>query len=410
MFRGALLAVLMVAGVSMAHAQQPKSTVSAINNDPLVLYVANGSENACGRGCGEWIAAEGAFDPDSSARFRNFLTRLGRTNLPVFFDSPGGLQNQAKEIGRIMRERGMSAGVARTLPETCAGGDRNSCLAAKKSGKKLRADWTGSGAKCNSACVYAFVGARERQVPSGSSIGVHSPKPICISSNRAITDFKEGKCAVPPEQSRILAQRFMKEMGIDLRLVETIYKIPYSEIHFLSRQEIETYKIESVHEVKRSLTALTNAVPAESKHSKESSWKLRPGTRSTIVKIMEFKTAEGTISRSAVEAGCHYSNRAVIGYFRPAPPGGASTNGKIAALVNGQRFEFSEKGSISRFEFIDPKTWFDRREVWIPSSLVGSDFDLRIEISDPEESSGPVVIEIPTDGFHSTWKTVTANG
>src|SRR5262249_30747835 len=64
----------------LAHAQKPGLPDLAEPTpklpdlaDPMIFVVAHGGPNACGPGCSEWIAAEGAFDRDADARFRRFL-------------------------------------------------------------------------------------------------------------------------------------------------------------------------------------------------------------------------------------------------------------------------------------------------------------------------------------------------
>jgi hypothetical protein len=99
-------------------------------------YLAQGEDDACGSGCNEWIAAEGRFDDGSPQRLRAFLNRHSGRKLPIFFSSPGGSVTQALAIGRLMRERGMTAGVARTVPQGCAPtSDDEACRTLKHSGK-----------------------------------------------------------------------------------------------------------------------------------------------------------------------------------------------------------------------------------------------------------------------------------
>src|SRR5262245_23222816 len=83
----------------------------------MIFFVAKGDAGACGRGCSEWIAAEGMIDGDAAQRLRDFLGALPRRDLPVFFNSSGGEFGQAVELGTMLRERRMTVGIGRTLPE-----------------------------------------------------------------------------------------------------------------------------------------------------------------------------------------------------------------------------------------------------------------------------------------------------
>ena len=78
------------------------------------FFHAKGPANSCGHGCNEWISAVGVFDAGTSQRFRDFIEKLNGRNLPIFFHSPGGSIKTAIEVGYLLRERRMSAGIGRT--------------------------------------------------------------------------------------------------------------------------------------------------------------------------------------------------------------------------------------------------------------------------------------------------------
>src|SRR5262249_20804879 len=133
--------------------------------------------DACGPGCSDWIAAEGAIEgPAAVERLRELLDSLKERDLPIFFNSRGGSLRAARRIGRLLRERRMAAGVGKTIPEDCRpeGGAKASCRQIMQAKRELRAQWRVDGAACNSACVYAFVGASVRQVRRGARLGVHA--------------------------------------------------------------------------------------------------------------------------------------------------------------------------------------------------------------------------------------------
>src|SRR5262245_11745715 len=105
---------------------QPKDLDALLRRDAMIFFVAKGEPGACGPGCSEWIAAEGRFDVGAAQRFREFLDALPRRDLPIFFNSPGGRGGQAVTLSRILRDQRMTAGVGRTLPESCRSKDRKS--------------------------------------------------------------------------------------------------------------------------------------------------------------------------------------------------------------------------------------------------------------------------------------------
>ena len=108
--------------VSIAASDDPKELerlLAKVRSEPMIFVVATGEPNACGRGCTEWIAGEGRFDEGAAQRFREFLAVLAKRDLPIFFNSDGGLVREAVQIGSILRENRMTASVARTVAEGC---------------------------------------------------------------------------------------------------------------------------------------------------------------------------------------------------------------------------------------------------------------------------------------------------
>src|SRR5262245_17950860 len=216
----ALCAVAWLLLLGGAAAPQTKSTpaeiAAAMAKDPMLFYLAKGEADACGPGCSEWIAAEGHIDMGAPYRLRTLLAGLGKRKLPIFFHSPGGLSAQGMEIGRLLRQREMTTGVAMTVPAGCAAASEESCRALKRSGKPLAADLSSLGT-CNSACVTALIGGKVRHVPPGARVGVHSAKPIQLQSNGVVKAVLQGK--VSP-QSVAQMRRYHQEMQIAAELFD----------------------------------------------------------------------------------------------------------------------------------------------------------------------------------------------
>src|SRR6266481_6512720 len=106
--------------VSIAASDDPKElerVLAKVRNEPMIFVVATGEPNACGRGCTEWIAGQGRFEEGAAQRFREFLAVSAKRDLPIFFNSDGGLLREAVQIGSILRENRLTAGVARTVAE-----------------------------------------------------------------------------------------------------------------------------------------------------------------------------------------------------------------------------------------------------------------------------------------------------
>ena len=172
-------ALCCVPAVSIAANDDPKELerlLAKVRSEPMIFVVATGEPNACGRGCTEWIAGEGRFDEGAAQRFREFLAVLAKRDLPIFFNSDGGLVREAVQIGSILRENRMTAGVARTVVEGCQLGFPldDACRHLMQSKREHKARLYYGGARCASACVYAMVGALTRHVDPGATLRIHS--------------------------------------------------------------------------------------------------------------------------------------------------------------------------------------------------------------------------------------------
>jgi hypothetical protein len=227
-----------------------KRITDSLEGPPLLFYLAKGEPDACGIGCNEWIAAEGVIDRAAGQRFRAFLQRLGKRKLPIYFDSPGGAHPSAIAIGRLLRQRDMTAGVARTIPQGCnplAQRDE-ACAALKHSGRQLSADLRSARAMCASACVYALLGAKTRLIQSGARLGVHASTLArcdargCVRLSSATKMTREQTSWIATDAVQLAS--YVREMGIDTALLDAARQIPHERIRFLSRDEIARFGID----------------------------------------------------------------------------------------------------------------------------------------------------------------------
>jgi hypothetical protein len=218
--------------VSIAASDDPQELerqLAKVRSEPMIFVVATGEPNACGQGCSEWIAGQGRFDEGAAQRFREFLAVLAKRDLPIFFNSDGGLLREAVQIGLILRESRMTAGVARTVPEGCHLGFPldDACRRLMQSKRKHKARLYFGGARCASACVYAMVGASTRHVDPGATLRIHS------SVGREI------------DKTENSLRRYVVGMGVDPALVDAAAKIPSRSFRGLSRGEMERFGIET---------------------------------------------------------------------------------------------------------------------------------------------------------------------
>ena len=218
--------------VSIAANDDPKELerlLAKVQNEPMIFVVATGEPNACGRGCTEWIAAQGRFDKGAAQRFREFLAVSAKRDLPIFFNSDGGLLREAVQIGLILRENRMIAGVARTVPGGCHLGFPldDACRRLMQSKREHKARLYFGGSRCASACVYAIIGASTRHVDPGATLRIHS------SLGREI------------DKTENSLRRYVIGMGVDPALVDAAAKIPSRTFRGLSRGEMEQFGIET---------------------------------------------------------------------------------------------------------------------------------------------------------------------
>ena len=229
--------------VSLAASDDPKElerVLAKLRSEPMIFVVATGAPNACGRGCAEWIAGEGRFDEGAAQRFREFLAGLAKHDLPIFFHSDGGLVSEAVQIGLMLRENRMTAGVARTVPEGChlSFPLDDACRRLMQSKREHKARLYYGGARCASACVYAMVGASTRHVDPGATLRIHS------SIGREI------------DKTDNSLRRYVVAMGVDPALVDAAAKIPSRSFRGLSRGEMERFGIET-------RSTQSNSIPAD---------------------------------------------------------------------------------------------------------------------------------------------------
>jgi len=225
----ALCCLPVVAIAASDDPQELERQVAKLRSEPMIFVVATGEPNACGRGCTEWIAGEGRFDEGAAQRFREFLAVLVKRDLPIFFNSDGGLLREAVQIGLILRENRMTAGVARTVPEGCHLGFPldDACRRLMQSKREHKARLYFGGARCASACVYAIIGASTRHVDPGATLRIHS------SLGREI------------DKTENSLRRYVMGMGVDPALVDAAAKIPSRTFRGLSRGEMERFGVET---------------------------------------------------------------------------------------------------------------------------------------------------------------------
>ena len=332
-------------GMAFGQAKAPAPPASdsvELLKKPMILYVARGESDACGPGCNEWIAAEGAFDTGSARRLRAFISRPRNAKLPIYFHSPGGLADRAFNIGRLLRERGMTAGVSRTLPEACSKLDDKACDALKRSGQVLTAELSPM-AGCNSACVFALIGSKVREVPPGARLGVHSSKLVKLFSDGRIVAVKPGDAKIPMSQRDASTRKYISEMGINVQLFEIAAKIPHESAHYLSRDEIANLGIDA-------------------REFQETGWMVASSKTVSVLKLfVEAKGPEHKEFRlGVIRLSCSLAGRTDLVYLRGLASNENGRGQAVGLIVGGKEFPLIGVPSATTLDALDTGSSFDR--------------------------------------------------
>ena len=352
-----LLLALVAAGVAFGGAEAARaetaspSDPTAVERLPLAFYLAKGEANSCGEGCNEWIAAEGYFTPGSAQRMRTFLKRHSGRSLPIFFQSPAGIQAEALAIGRLMREREMTAGVAKTVPQDCvpAGEKEKACRASKQSGRTLMAELRSVGAACNSACVYALIGAKVRLVPPGGRLGVHSGKFVRIYSDGRVVDGPAGAAKAALAGLNAGLRRYVNDMGIGEGFLDVISRVPYEKVHYLSRNEIADFHIDARVFLETPWTVAETSSPAVLKF---------------VVAAAESNQSE--FRTDVVRLACRTATHLTVAYLRGVAGEASASPTSISLMAGGRNFAFSRPGRVAKMDAIDTGGWFEPRVAVVP--------------------------------------------
>lgn len=380
---GAWQALLIATTVVLAAATLARAAAKPADAlKPMVFYLANGAPNACGEGCDTWIAAEGAFESGTAERLQALIKRIPAPAPPIYFHSPGGNVEPALAIGRLLHKNGMTAGVSRTIPESCAGEREGSdaCRAAKRSGKTVAAELRSAGAVCASACVYALIGAKTRLVPPDAALGVHASKVVIVRVTGAARLPRGDELAAMQKarfaESLAELRRYVRDMGIDTRLVDLAFKIPHERVRLLGRNEIAGLGIDR-------------------RTFQESSWTFGEIRKKPAISkyFVDDRGSDGKeFHLSVIELGCEKDTHVAVGYVRALTSGETGSRKKIVFTLGSLKMPFSQLAHVAKLEAVDPEALFEARATFefldaFDAAAGAPTFEI-IE-SDPEKPEGP---------------------
>ncbi len=178
---------------------------------------------------GSVIVATGQITESTPGEFMSFLQETyGSHNLHavVFLDSPGGRVLASMEFGTLLRQIGAAAVIAGVYSNGAGG-------AVMTNGQ------------CFSACVYAFMGARKRVVPSSSQIGIHR----MFAYEQEVDSSGESYVRRRYDNGQMgsVLKRYTSAMGVNPALISEAEHIPSDGLKILSRSEIRRYHLGVPH-------------------------------------------------------------------------------------------------------------------------------------------------------------------
>jgi hypothetical protein len=287
--------------------------------------------------------------------------------------SPGGSISGGLELGRLIRDQKLEAGVAHTIPLRC---DRDkppekSCEAQKRSGQALESEFDPSLAMCNSACVYVLAGGTVRRIPPWVKLGIHD-----VGFDPEKTPPRGALLGQAKTMAHERIQDYLREMGIDNALLRAASAVPYESRRFLERDEVARFGIDRREFGETAWQFVDKPVPLVSK---------RFFARTDNDK---FRYLDGFVS---VSCGAGQSIRLALARDHVVSEIAGAGARSVSISVNGQRVDLRDQ---------IPATGIDFRAAWLsasPFDAAGDNATIGLSGTDlarNEESAGGIVLSM----------------
>lgn len=272
------LLVALVLPVAAVRAQE-----QSLDIPPMRFVVVRSNAPGCEPDCPEWISAEGTIAAGTPLLFKRTLKTLGRRQLPVVVNSPGGNVDAALALGRMIRKNKLDIAVGVTVFSGCQPEAKN-CSDNKGKG----ADYLGmafdDGAMCNSACPLMFSGGVRRVVGDFAYLGVHqitttykrekllyrttyrivNGKKKVISTK--VVSRKNAGSYKTYEMSKAVEKTlsaYLREMGIGDGVLDMMKATPASDIRQIALDDMLTMKLVTSRDAVDLLTSVSLCAPQQ---------------------------------------------------------------------------------------------------------------------------------------------------
>jgi hypothetical protein len=148
----------------------------------------------------------------------------------------------AREIGRLLREHAMTAGVYQTIPAGCAGVSEQTCQALTSIRDEC---FKRRSAITRAATPPAFLPwsapwcGKFHRAPGLESTPSSSSSSGVVPARPAIRTGRWHRTREPDwRRSNAQHRRYVQDMGVDARLVDLSLQVPHESIHYLSRDAV----------------------------------------------------------------------------------------------------------------------------------------------------------------------------
>jgi hypothetical protein len=174
-----------------------------------------------GRDCPSVFVARGEIERREVQDFRNFVGSLNQQSAaPRAFviDSSGGNLAGAFGLGMVLRRIGIPVIVGSVEDGRLGPGF------------------------CGSACVYALMGGRSRQVPAGSTVAVHAPQRVPERGQHGGQELEPSTAANRRQITKILTD-YARRMGVDPTLISLTMAVAPDAKRVLTANELRRFRL-----------------------------------------------------------------------------------------------------------------------------------------------------------------------
>ena len=239
-------------------------------NPAMSFQLVRAASPECAPDCPEWIAAQGQIVRGTARAFRAFLAKLDARRRPVLIQSNGGSIDDALEMGRLIRARGLAVAIAHTTVTASTAVDP---------ARTAEGSADSQFAYCLSACSLVLAAGVERYVNPLATVGVHQTKETLSRTfiyrrflihyrvvngrkqelSRDMTSESRKTVAstvvsAPALNTRLAA--YFREMGEDPNIVDLMQTATPEQIHDMSAKELIATRLATVWIWRRSAMIL----------------------------------------------------------------------------------------------------------------------------------------------------------